>query len=85
MRSVVPALIILDFRMPEGSGPAFLAVLQGSPVFQKVPVLIISGYLEDEPPRASLGLNIVARLPEPPRLAEVLGAVETALATPPPP
>jgi CheY-like chemotaxis protein len=80
MRTVVPDLIVLDLRMPEMSGPAFLKVLEGSPVLQQIPVLIVSGYLEDESPRASLGLNIVGRLPKPVPLAKLVRAVRAALA-----
>jgi len=80
MRAVVPDLIVLDLRMPEMSGPAFLKALKGSPVLTRIPVLIVSGFLEDESPRASFGLNVVGRLPKPLRLADLLGAVRAALA-----
>jgi CheY-like chemotaxis protein len=80
VHDVVPDLIILDLRMPEMNGPAFLTVLQGSPVLQQIPVLIVSGFLEDESPRASLGLHIVGRLPKPLRQTDLLAAVQAALA-----
>jgi CheY-like chemotaxis protein len=82
MRAVMPDLVILDLRMPEMGGPAFLKVIDGSPALQQIPVLIVSGFLEDESPRESLGLNIVGRLPKPLRLADLLGAVHAALAFP---
>ena len=82
MRAVIPHLVVLDLRMPEIDGPAFLTLLQASPVLQQIPVLIISGYLEDESPRASLGLNIVGRLPKPIRAADLLAVVQSALAAP---
>jgi two-component system chemotaxis response regulator CheY len=78
MRAVVPDLIVLDLRMPEMSGPAFLKVLQGSPVLQRIPVLIVSGFLQDEEPLPVTGLNIVGRLGKPLRLAEFVGAVRAA-------
>jgi CheY-like chemotaxis protein len=80
MRAVVPDLIILDLRMPGMDGPTFLKVLEGAPILGRIPVLIVSGFLEDESPRASLGLNIVGRLSKPLRQADLLGAVQTALA-----
>jgi CheY-like chemotaxis protein len=81
-RAVVPHLVILDLRMPEMSGPAFLKVLEGSPVLERIPVLIVSGFLEEDAPRASLGLlNIVGRLPKPVRPTDLLAAVQAALAT----
>jgi CheY-like chemotaxis protein len=79
MRAAVPDLIVLDLRMPEMSGPAFLRVLQGAPDLQRIPVLIVSGFLDDEEPRASLGLNIIGRLEKPLRLAEFVSAVGAAL------
>jgi CheY-like chemotaxis protein len=81
VRAVVPDLIILDLHMPEMNGAAFLKVLKGSPVFERIPVLIVSGFLEDELPRPeSPGLNIVGHLPKPQRLADLLAAVQAALA-----
>ena len=80
MSTVVPDLVMLDLRMPEMDGPTFLKELDGSPVFRYLPVLIVSGYLEDETFSTSLGLNIVGRLQKPLRLAELLGPVEAALA-----
>jgi adenylate cyclase len=83
--TVVPNLIILDLCMPEMSGSAFLRVLEGVPLLRGIPVLIISGFLEDEPPHAALGLNIVGRLSKPLRHAELLAAVQAALALAMPP
>jgi CheY-like chemotaxis protein len=80
MRAVVPDLIILDLRMPEMNGPEFVTAFESAPVLDRIPVLIVSGFLEDESPRASLGLKIVGRLPKPLRSADLLGAVHSALA-----
>jgi CheY-like chemotaxis protein len=44
MRTVVPELVVLDFRMPDLSGQEFLASLRHSPALWQTPVLIISGY-----------------------------------------
>jgi CheY-like chemotaxis protein len=80
MRTVVPDLIILDLRMPEMDGPAFLRACEGSPVLERIPLLIVSGFFEDESLPESSGLNIVGRLPKPLRLADLLDAVRAALA-----
>jgi chemosensory pili system protein ChpA (sensor histidine kinase/response regulator) len=80
MRAVVPNLILLDLRMPEMDGPALLKVVEGSPVLQQIPVLIISGFLEDDAPRQFSGLNIMGRLAKPLRMADLLAAVHAALA-----
>jgi CheY-like chemotaxis protein len=80
IRTVVPDLVVLDLRMPEMDGPEFLKVLEDAPALQRIPVLIVSAYLEDESPRASLGLNIVGRLSKPLLQADLLAAVQTALA-----
>jgi CheY-like chemotaxis protein len=80
VRAVVPDLIILDLRMPEMSGAAFLHACQGSPVLEQIPVLIISGFLQDDAPSPSLWLNVVGRLPKPLLPADLLVAVKAALA-----
>jgi CheY-like chemotaxis protein len=79
LRAVVPDLILLDLRMPEMSGPAFLKALEGSAVLPQIPVLIISGFLDDEETRNIGGLNIVGRLAKPLRSADLLSAVHAAL------
>jgi two-component system cell cycle response regulator DivK len=79
-RAVVPDLIMLDLRMPEMDGAAFLEVFERAPVLKRIPVLIVSGFLEDEAPHTSLGLNIVGRLSKPVRVSDLLDAVRTALA-----
>ena len=79
MRTVVPDLITLDLQMPEMDGPAFLQVLAGSPALRGTPVLIVSGFLADESPHPSLGLNIVGRVSKPLRPAELVAAVQAAL------
>lgn len=89
MRAVVPDLLILDLRMPEMSGSALLDALGRSPVLERIPVLIVSGFLEDESPHESSRLNIVGRLPKPMRSADLVDAVRAGIARgarrPPPP
>jgi len=82
MRTVAPDLMILDLRMPDLTGGAVLQSIQARPVLHRIPVLIISGFLEDEP-AVDLKLNIVARLAKPISLARLREVVASALAHPP--
>jgi len=82
MRMIVPDLMILDLRMPDLTGGAVLESIQARPTLHRIPVLIVSGFLEDEPP-VDLKLNIVARLPKPISLARLREVVAAALAHPP--
>ncbi len=84
MRVTVPDLAILDLRMPGLSGTDVLKYLHDSPVLRHVPVLIVSGYLEDVPPDAAAGLNVVGRLPKPLTFEELVEAVQAALERPAP-
>ena len=83
METVVPDLVILDLRMPDVSGTDVLHRLQHRPYLRRIPVLIISGFLDDERAGADLGLNIVARLPKPITLARLREVVASALTRPP--
>ena len=71
--------------MPEMDGAAFLEVFERTSVLKRIPVLIVSSFLEDEAPDGSLGLNIVGRLPKPVRVSDLLDAVRTTLAPAAPP
>ncbi len=79
MRTVVPDLMILDLRMPELAGEAVLRHLEQSPILRRIPVLIISGFLDEEP-AGELTMNVVARLPKPITLAQLKEAVAAGLA-----
>ena len=78
MWMVAPDLMILDLRMPDLTGGAVLQSIQARPIFHRIPVLIISGFLEDEP-AVDLKLNIVARLAKPISLARLREVVAAAL------
>ena len=82
IRTVVPDLVILDLRMPDLSGDDVLRHLQGTPILCRIPVLIISGFLDDDQVGTDLGLNIVARLPKPIGLSRLRALVAESLAGP---
>jgi CheY-like chemotaxis protein len=65
MRTIVPDLAILDLRMPGLTGGDVLKYLHDSAALRRIPVLIVSGFLADEPAEAATGLNLVGRLPKP--------------------
>jgi CheY-like chemotaxis protein len=83
MRMLLPDLMILDLRMPELGGTAVLELVRQRPALAQIPVLIISGFLDEEPV-LDHGLYIVGRLPKPQPLEAVVQAVRAALARRPP-
>jgi DNA-binding response OmpR family regulator len=78
MQAIVPDLMILDLRMPGLSGEDILRELRGSATLRRIPVLIISGFLDSDSSVGD-GLNIVARLPKPIRVRSLLEAVAAGL------
>ena len=82
IRTIVPDLAILDLRMPGLTGGDVLKYLHESAALRRIPVLIVSGFLEDEPVEAATGLNLVGRLAKPVSLAGLLEAVRAALERP---
>jgi two-component system cell cycle response regulator DivK len=82
MRAIVPDLLILDLHMPHGSGVDVLHELRGSAALQAIPVLIVSGFLDDMEPLDGGGLNIVGSLPKPLRMTDFLTTVQSALRAP---
>ena len=84
MRTIVPDLAILDLRMPGLTGGDVLNYLHDSAALRRIPVLIVSGFLEDEPAEAATGLNLVGRLAKPLSLARLREAVQGALERPGP-
>jgi CheY-like chemotaxis protein len=79
LRTLLPDLMILDLRMPELGGTAVLELVRLRPALARIPVLIISGFLDEEPV-IDRGLHIVGRLPKPQTLQAVVDAVRAGLA-----
>jgi CheY-like chemotaxis protein len=78
MSVVVPDLVMLDLHMPDLCGEQVMEHLGRSPVLRSLPVLIVSGFL-DEQPDNNFGLNIVGRLHKPVRLGDLLRSVQAAV------
>jgi len=82
LRTLLPDLMILDLRMPELGGTAVLELVRQRPALARIPVLVISGFLDEEPV-LERGLHVVGRLPKPQSLGAVVDAVRAGLATRP--
>ena len=75
MRAVIPDCIVLDLSMPVMSGPAFLQALHCSRAFRRIPVLVVSAFLEDAAFLPKTGVRIVGHLAKPLLVADLLRAV----------
>src|SRR4051812_25886948 len=47
---VLPDLILLDLRLPDKGGDQFATELHANPLFKKIPIIVISGYLDGTAP-----------------------------------
>jgi DNA-binding NtrC family response regulator len=79
LRELTPDLILLDMRLPDGSGLDFLQRLRGS-AGADIPVLVMSAYGELEDAVAAMKLNASDYLKKPVDLEELLVNVEKVLA-----
>lgn len=80
IRDLFPDLILLDLRMPRLSGQGFLKAVAGHKRWQTIPILIVSGFLEDEEdPDAASGLRVVGRMQKPVRPTELVERVRAAV------
>jgi len=79
LRELTPDLILLDMRLPDGSGLDFLARLRGG-AGADIPVLVMSAYGELEDAVTAMKLNAADYLKKPFDLEELLVNVEKVLA-----
>lgn len=79
LRELTPDLILLDMRLPDGSGLDFLQRLRGG-LGADIPVLVMSAYGELEDAVAAMKLNASDYLKKPVDLDELLVNVEKVLA-----
>lgn len=71
-----PALVLLDLRLPEGSGLDVLADLKAGPTTAGVPVIVVSG----QPDAHELAAQATAVLSKPFTPAELIAEVRRATA-----
>jgi DNA-binding response OmpR family regulator len=62
--SVTPDLILLDLMMPRVDGWEFMKVVEGRGLKGKIPIIVISAHLRDDP-ESVLGQGASALLPKP--------------------
>jgi len=79
MRPPVPALIILDINMPGGTGLEALRKLKLSARTSPIPVIVLSGSVEQDMPEQVKGLGAEVFLAKPIDPEQLLHAVRRAL------
>ncbi len=77
---LAPRLVLLDMQLPGMSGREFLQRLRASARWDHVPVLIVSGFGETEPPSPDRSIAVLAKPVEPGTLLAWVGRM---LAPPP--
>jgi CheY-like chemotaxis protein len=84
MRSLVFHCIVLDLRMPEVSGADLLKLTRGAPVLRQIPVIVVSGFLDEHAEvLETTRLNVVRQIEKPVVPAEIVRAVAAALSASP--
>ena len=74
-----PDIILLDMMMPVMSGPEALELLKREPGLAGIPVVVVSSVDEDKLIQEMLDAGVVAYLPKPLDLAELLSCIEGTL------
>ena len=75
-----PDAVLLDIRMPGMDGFEVCRRLKADPALAAIPVIFLSANLSDEAQRRALAAGGVAFLSKPYEPAEVVEAIETAIA-----
>jgi two-component system, OmpR family, KDP operon response regulator KdpE len=76
--TLVPDLIVLDLNMPVMDGPEFLRRSRQIAPLAKVPIILVSGQVEEYRPKLE-GLDYHAALPKPCPAEDLLNVVEQVL------
>ena len=79
MRAPLPDAIILDINMPGGSGEDTLRKLKMSTKTAQIPVIVLSGSIDEEGRKRVRGLGADAALAKPLVPAQLFEALEAAL------
>lgn len=80
----VPDVVILDLIMPEMSGVEFLRVIRGYLRWQRVPVIVTTGYPDGPDVREAQGMGVTGFFSKGDFQLADLGACVNALACTPP-
>ena len=79
LRERVPALLLLDMNLPDGSGMDVLAVVRAESRLAAMPVVVVSADAMSAQVDAALAAGADSYLPKPLRMAEVLSHIDDAL------
>jgi DNA-binding response OmpR family regulator len=79
MRAPLPDAIVLDINMPGGSGEDTLRKLKMSTKTKQIPVIVLSGSIDEEGRKRVLSLGADAALAKPLVPEELFAALEAAL------
>lgn len=79
IRDLFPDLILLDLHMPRGSGFSLLNNMRKHPRWQAIPIVIVSGYLDQIELLDETGLTVVGRIGKPVDIDRLLALVRETL------
>lgn len=79
IRDLFPDLILLDLHMPRGSGFSLLNNMRKHPRWQAIPIVIVSGYLDQVKLLDQAGLTVVGRIGKPVDIDRLLALVRETL------
>ena len=79
IRDLFPDLILLDLHMPRGSGFSLLNNMRKHPRWQAIPIVIVSGYLDQIELLDEAGLTVVGRIGKPVDIDRLLALVRETL------
>lgn len=79
IRDLFPDLILLDLHMPRGSGFSLLNNMRKYPRWQAIPIVIVSGYLDQIELLDETGLTLVGRIGKPVDIDRLLALVRETL------
>lgn len=77
-REPMPDVLLLDLKMPGGTGLMALERLRASVKTQGIPVIVISGALEEFSRKRLEELGVVGIMAKPPNLDELAALIEVA-------
>lgn len=72
----LPALVLLDLKMPKVDGLEVLRQMKGDPALQRIPVIIMTASREEQDATASQRLGVAAYMVKPVNFHEFIEAVK---------